>query len=481
MNLSTPALVVAVLLATPQILPASETREIAGRDYFQDGQRWYHRDAGGREYRVHPDVITIKLRQDVDLAAEQELHERLGGKELRRALTGFIDVEIGYGQDVFEAIDGYMASGMVEIAEPNTFGEYHIIPNDPSYGSQWHPPVVDAEEAWDTTAGSTSVIVAVLDSGTEFTHEDLGTGSDGYQNIWLNNGEDAWSDPDDPATGNGVDDDLNGYVDDWKGFDFAANNNNGAGSFFHGTAVAGVTAAKTNNGTGIAGIAGGFGAAGTLIMVAGVGDTAPNGSILDDAILYAAAEGASVVQLSLTVGQSAAIDAALQMAYDDFDVTIICSSGNGGVSSVGYPSSDSHVIAVGSTTETDFRSSFSNHGPDVEVSAPGSNIFTLDLNDGYLTTSGTSFSSPLTSGVVALVLAVNPALTNVEVRQLLWDTADKVGGYDYNWNGAMPGHSFELGYGRVNAHAAVLAANAGGIFADGFESGNTLAWSSTNR
>ena len=479
MNLKTSALIVAALLATPQILPGSEAREIAGREYFRDGQRWIHRDSAGREFMVNSHVITVKFRQAGNRGAEQELHESLGGKELRRALTGFIDVEIASGQDVFEAIDAYLASGAVEIAEPNTFGEYGVVPNDPSYGSQWYPPVVAAEEAWDVTSGATEVIVAVLDSGTEFTHEDLGTGSDGYQNVWLNDGEDAWSDPDDPSTGNGVDDDVNGYVDDWKGYDFANDDNNSAGTFFHGTAVAGVAAAKTHNGTGIAGIAGGFGQAGTRIMIAGVGDSGPNAAVIDDAILYAAAEGAHVVQLSLSVGQTAAIDAALQMAHDDFNMTIICSSGNGGTPTVGYPSSDSHVIAVGATDQSDLRASFSSHGPDVEVSAPGTDIFTLDLNDGYGSTSGTSFSAPLTSGVVALMLAVNPGLTNAEIRQILWDTADKVGGYNYNWNASMPGHSFELGYGRVNAESAVLAANTGSIFTDGFESGDTLAWSST--
>ncbi len=76
------------------------------------------------------------------------------------------------------------------------------------------------------------------------------------------------------------------------------------------------------------------------------------------------------------------------------------------------------------------------------------------------------------------MLSVNPDLTNVEIRQILRDTADKVGGYDYNWNMSMPGHSFELGYGRVNARRAIEAANTGNIFADGFESGDTTSWSS---
>ncbi len=475
MNFKRIVLVAIALLVAAQSLSAAETREILGREYEQKAGGWVQKAPGGREYPVNPQVITVKF-QAADRAAQEALHDSLGAKELRRAITGFIDVEIARGQDVFEAIDAYLASGAVEIAEPNTFGTYTATPNDTSYGSQWYPPNVDAEEAWDVTTGSPDVIIAVLDSGTEFSHEDLGLGTDGYQNIWLNDAEDAWSTPDNPATGNGVDDDLNGYIDDWKGYDFSTGDNDSSGSFFHGTAVAGVAAAKTNNAQGVAGIAGGFGAAGSRVMIAGVGDSFPDGAAIDDAILYAGEHGAHIVQLSLTVGQTASIDAALQMGHDTYGMTIICASGNNFSTSVGYPSVDSHVIAVGATNQSDLREPFSNHGPDLEISAPGTEIFALDLNDGYGETSGTSFSAPLTSGVVALMLSANPALTNVEIRQILHDTADKVGGYDYDWNAGMPGHSFELGYGKVNADAAVQAANTGSIFTDGFESGDTTAW-----
>ncbi len=478
MKLSISSFAAAALLAAAVTASAAEIREIADRQYLRKGGGWVQRDAAGREYRVDPRVLTVKLRPEVTRGAEEALHQGLGGEALRRARTGFIDVEIEAGRDVFEAIDAYLASGLVELAEPNTFGEWTIVPDDTSYGSQWHFPVMSAEAAWGVTTGGPGAVVAILDSGTEFTHDDLGPGGDAYQNVWLNPGEDAWSDPTDPATGNGIDDDLNGYVDDWKGYDFGNDNNDSSGFIFHGTAVAGCTAAKTNNATGVAGMAGGWNGPGTRLMIAGVGDGGPIGAILDDAILYAADMGAQVVQLSLSVGQSAAIDAALQMAHDDYNVTTICSSGNGGVASVGYPSSDSHVIAVGATNQSDERASFSNHGPDVEVSAPGTDILTTDLNDGYGFADGTSFSSPLTSGVVALMLAVNPGLTNVQIRQILHDTADKVGGYNYNWEPSMPGHSFELGYGRVNAEAAVQAANVV-IFTDGFESGDTASWSST--
>lgn len=471
-----PVLVLSTCLTLP--LTAAEERVLLGKSYVQDSGSWYQVDEAGRRYQVDPRVITIKPRSGVAETAARSLHRQLEGTELRRASTGFVDVEIESDQDVFEVIDAYLASGLVEIAEPNTFGEYHAMPDDPQYGSQFHFPIMQADDAWDITTGSPDVIIAVLDSGTEFSHEDMGLGTDAYQNIWLNPGEDAWSDPNDPSTGNGIDDDMNGYVDDWKGYDFSNDNNNSEGSFFHGTAVAGAVAAKTHNGTGVAGMAGGWNGPGARLMIAGVGDSGPNGSVLDDAILYAAENGAHVVQLALSVGPSSAIDAAIQTAVDNHNMVIICSSGNSGATSVGYPSSNADVIAIGATDSSDMKASFSNHGPDVEVSAPGVGILMPDLNDGYGPSSGTSFSSPLTSGVVALMLAVNPNLTNDEVRQILHDTADKVGGYNYNWDAGMPGHSFELGYGRVNALSAVQAAQAvdSQIFADGFESGDTSAW-----
>ena len=472
------SIVLSAIVAT-QSLAAAESRQLLGRDYVRSDQGWQMVTETGETFEVNPRVITVKFRPGASRGAERALHEAMGTTELRRARTGFIDIEIPEGRDVFAVLDDYLASDTVEIAEPNTFGRYLLTPNDPDYGVQWHLPQVDAEAVWDVNTGAPSAIVAVLDSGTEFAHSDLGMGTDGYQNVWINTGEDAWTTPNDPTTGNGVDDDNNGYIDDYKGYNFDNNSNNGSGPFFHGTAVAGVVAAKTNNGLGVAGIAGGNNNAGASVMIGGVGNNAPNGAVLDDAILYAAENGAQVVQLSLSVGPSAAIDAAFQMAHDMYGVTSICASGNGGGTSVSYPSSNTNVIAVGATNQSDLRANFSQHGPLVEVSAPGTTIRTLNLNNGYTTSDGTSFAAPLVSGVVALMLTANPSLTNVQIRQILHDTADKVGGYDYNWNMSMPGHSFELGYGRVNANAAVAASGGGGIFSDGFESGDTSVWSST--
>lgn len=443
-------------------------REFGGKQYFQQGAEWMVREANGDVFQVDSQVFTVKFKSSASASQQASLHSALDVEVLRKAITGFIDLRTG--NDLFAVMDQYVASGLTESVAPNTIGVYHAVPDDAQYDQQWYPSLIQAEQAWDTTTGDPSVVIAVLDSGTEFNHSDLGTGADAYQNVWLNPGEDAWSDPSDPSTGNGIDDDNNGFIDDWKGWNFGDGDNDGSGSFFHGTAVAGVVAAKTNNALGVAGIGGGFGDAGLGIMIGGVGNNAPNGSVLDDGILYAAANGARVVQLSLSVGQSPAIDAAIQMAYEDFGLLIVCSSGNGGGGSVSYPSSNEFVMAVGATNQSDTRAGFSQFGTNLEIAAPGTNIRTTSLGDGYTTTQGTSFSSPIISAVAGLMWSVNPGLTNVQVRELLHMSGEQVGGFDYNHDAMRPGHSLELGYGRINVLTAVQMAGGEEVFhLDGFE------------
>jgi hypothetical protein len=133
----------------------------------------------------------------------------------------------------------------------NTNGKYDFIPNDTYRSSQWHLSPINAYQAWDVTTGQSNIIVSIIDSGTDWSHSDLGTGSDNYQNIYLNPGEDVWSNPNNPSTGNGIDDDNNGLIDDWKGWNYSNNSNDVRTSYFHGTFVAGIVGAKTDNNHGI--------------------------------------------------------------------------------------------------------------------------------------------------------------------------------------------------------------------------------------
>jgi hypothetical protein len=205
----------------------------------------------------------------------------------------------------------------------------------------------------------------------------------------------------------------------------------------------------TNNGMGVAGVAGGFGGEpGTRVLILGVGDNKPSSSALDDAIIYAADNGARVITMSLTVAGSAAIDTAIDYAHDRKGVFIDCAAGNNGPA-VGYPANHSKVVAVSSTDHTDGRSLFSNQGPEVELAAPGEEIWSTRINDSYGKGDGTSYASPQVAGAAALLLACSPDLTNDDVRALLQSSSEDLG---------PVGKDDEYGYGRLDTLEALKAA-----------------------
>lgn len=223
-------------------------------------------------------------------------------KLVRSNKLGFYDFRPVQKQNLIDIYRQLLKNPIVKDVFANTIGKYILIPNDTQYTAQWYleqasDADIDISNAWDITTGNSSVVVAILDSGSDWTHQDLGFGTDSYQNIHLNTGEDSWTNPNNPATGNGVDDDGNGYIDDWKGWDFGNSNNDSRGPYFHGTHVAGIIGAKTNNGIGISGIAGGNNSPGAGLMIVGVGDYGPNSAAMDDAILYAMDNGAKIFNL----------------------------------------------------------------------------------------------------------------------------------------------------------------------------------------
>jgi subtilisin family serine protease len=433
-----------ILLLTPSY--GQEMTNFSGKVYIKKGVKWYDKN----NFEVNGQIVTIKLNKNPANRRTTEF-----GASVRKNRLGYIDVQVPEHMDVLAFAESLAKNKNVESVDINTFGTYTMItPNDPSFSNQWYLKKIDAPSAWDVVRGSKCVRVAILDSGTDWMHQDLGVGSNNYQNIWLNPGEEAWSNPDSPTTGNGIDNDGNGYVDDRKGWNFISSSNDVRTTNSHGTNVAGVVSAKSSNGVGIAGIAGGANQGGTELMPLCIGVSDPDGSVLDDAILYAIDSGAKVIQMSLSVGQSSAIDAAIQAAINN-GVTVICAAGNtqpNMSTAVTYPASNSNVISVGATDQNDKKASFSRFGSNLTIAAPGTSIFTTTLNNSYASVDGTSFAAPIVSGVVALMLSVNPSLTPQNIRNILTTTADKVGGYTY-----LNGRSNEVGYGRVNAYRAVLA------------------------
>jgi serine protease len=411
-------------------------------------------------YPIQNNVVTIKFVVNTSQETINSFASQNNLTFKRKAITGWCDFQINETSiEVFDKCTTIKTvnANIIDKLEIPTQGLYNTSPNDPSYSAQWHLNRINASGAWNITTGNSTVKVAVIDSGTDWTHNDLGLGNDTYQNIYLNSGEDAWSNPNNPSTGNGIDDDGNGLIDDWKGWNFDLNTNDSRSSTNHGTAVAGIIGAKTDNNLGVAGVAGGLNNEGVKILPIGIGANIPNSSTLDDAILYAGAMGCKVINLSLSTAYSQEINDAIEYTYNVYGAIIVASSGNSGVDNTSFPSNHPLVISVGATTQDDNRSG-SNYGENLFISAPGRNILTTTLNNSYINFDKTSASAPIVSGVIALMYSVNPCLTQEQVKNILKDTAEKVGGYNYQWNPNNLGHSLELGYGRVNAFLALQAA-----------------------
>ncbi|MEW5807187.1 MAG: S8 family serine peptidase [Acidobacteriota bacterium] len=424
-------------------------QKIGEKEFIYKDGKWFQKDAG-QFYEVIPDIISVRFLPEVGNFAtfvrmlKENNIDTSWMNELRIVNVndlGIYDLKLSPEVDLFDIIEKFTVTGLVKYAEPQTMGRWEVTPNDTRFGEQWGlhntgqsggkvDGDIDAPEAWDTETGNPMIVPAIVDSGTDIDHTDL------VDNLWKN---------EDEIPGNGKDDDANGYVDDYDGWDFEGNDGDPRSTNSHGTQVAGIVAARTNNGTGVAGVAGGFYSDGASMMPLKVGTSAPNGSVLDDAIIYAADNGAHIITMSLSVGQTQAIDDALDYAYNQKGVFIDCASGNNG-SSVSYPARNPNVMAVAATDRYDNRAYYSNPGPEIEVAAPGSDILSTTIGNNYGSGSGTSFAAPHVAGTAGLLFSYNNSLTNVDVRQILKDSADDID---------APGFDNNTGYGRINAWKAL--------------------------
>lgn len=361
-------------------------------------------------------------------------------------------------------VDSIYYVGILEIIEDATSS----VQTDSNRTKQWGLEHIYAQDAWDITMGDSNLVVAVLEpNGMDWSHYELGKGYDNYQNICINNGEDVWPDTVDAAgrkknmpRGNNLDDDGDGLVDNFIGWNFRDNSKNcRTDNCQHGTKVTGIIAAKTNNGRGISGIAGGDSCAGVRILPYAMGRHF--GLSLKDAVR----KNARTVNMSFHFNNEQILNDSLnkynsylQNAFNH-GVVLIAAAGNDS-NAVNYPARNPNVMAVGAIDKNNRRASFSCYGPELSVVAPGKYIYTTTMNDTFTSASGTSMAAPHVTGVAALMLSANPGLSPAQVRRIIEKTARKVGGYEYRNDPQHPNGTWneEMGYGLVDAHAAVLNA-----------------------
>ena len=399
---------------------------------------------------------------------------------IRENKLGYSDIKIPDSLSVYDFLSTLEKDDNITNIDYNGFGSYNTLtPNDTYTNTQWHLAAIRALNAWDITTGNSDIKIGILDSGTDWMHPDLGLGTDSYQNIYCNQHEDDWVNQYDPTTGNNIDNDGNGLIDDYKGWNFDANSNDSRGVFYHGTFVAGIVGAKTNNNFGTCGVAGGYGSNGVSLVPYCVGLYQPNSEVIDDAIISAVDNGIRIIQFSLSIPSTNAIVNAIQYAADH-EVAVICAAGNNYSSSLSFPASDTNVIAVGAIDTNFQRADFSNYGTNLSIVAPGVDIYGLNHSsntDLYRTESGTSFAAPQVSATLGLMLSINPSLSRNELKYIIESTAQKLDDYSFlPSSSAHPNGSWNkyVGYGLLDAYAAVLAAKDKYIQNHTYGSGNTI-------
>lgn len=330
-------------------------------------------------------------------------------------------------------------------------------PNDTYYGSQYYLDIIGMQNAWDITLGDSTIVIGVIDTGLDFLHTDL------QKSFKINYGEYG-----NGKESNGIDDDHNGFIDDWRGWDFTDepftgdprrgdyltpdNDPTDDNRLSHGTAVTGIINASFNNNLGISSVA-----PKCKVLVLRAFDAEGYGEEDDvaNAILYGISNGVRIFNFSF--GDyifSNLLRDVIKFAYSK-NVTIVCSAGNDGSDRLHYPSAYDEVISVGASDVTDSKASFSSYGETVDIFAPGfQNLTTVRVGKGstsyngdYDKLNGTSFAAPIVTGVAGLLLSKNPNLTNEEIRGILVATTSLMPGQT-QWDHIRSS-------GRVNALTAI--------------------------
>lgn len=371
--------------------------------------------------------LLVKLTADAQLAPEAVL-SIVGGKVLRTfRASGAMRVKLPAGLSAAATKSAALTLAedpRVEYVEANNVIRLNeTTPNDPQLGALWGMTKITATRAWDINTGSKDVVVGVIDTGVDYGHPDLAA------NYWYNEGERGTDGAGLSKETNGVDDDANGYVDDFRGWDFANGDNDPMDDHNHGTHCAGTIGGKGNNGIGVVGVNWDVGIVGIKFLTAG-GSGTTAGAI--ESIEYGTVLGVTLTSNSWGGGGvSEPMKAAIQEAHDK-NVLFVAAAGNSAANNdrtPNYPSNYDvpNVIAVAATQQNDTLASFSSYGlTTVDLAAPGVAITSTTRNNTYAPMSGTSMATPHVAGAVALIKAQFPDFDGQQLKAKLLASVDAV-------------------------------------------------------
>ncbi|MBR1520339.1 MAG: S8 family serine peptidase [Bacteroidaceae bacterium] len=397
------------------------------------------------------DVDTTKIIVHIETTAAYPA-------DLKVNKLGFTTIPVPDNVRIETFMDSLQRLPFVRLAEYNVCGKPTAF-NDPYYSSQWYYTSYNFDQLVSgVPACYRKIVIAVIDTGLDIDHPDLGidVSNNQYGALYVNDGE---------IPDNNVDDDGDGYVDNYLGWDFYNNRNYFDEVAIHGTGVLGLIGAKTNNYKGISGFIGGRDD--IKLMPLCVGINSFQATIVAEAITYAADHGANIINMSFTVAANSTINTAIAYAKSK-GVLMVAAAGNNS-NGTKFPANDNRVMGVSSVNSSNLLSSFSNKGS-LDVAAPGEGIYVLDRNNGayiYSSLNGTSYSAPMVSTLAAYVMAKNPFITAKDVRSIIDTTAVNNSGYttnlsSYDWDNwsydNMKPYSDELGFGTIQPLAAIAAA-----------------------
>ncbi len=336
--------------------------------------------------------------------------------------------------DMVKTINRLLATDVLEYAEPKYLPTTQYSPNDPSIASQQFLIRINADSAWDVTKGDTNVVIGIIDTGSDLDHPDL------VANLKMN-----YNDPI-----NGLDDDNDGYVDNFNGWDLGENDNNATvNGNTHGSHVSGCAAAVTDNGIGVA--SPGFYCKFLPVKISNASGSLTTGY---EGIVYAADHGCDIINCSWGGGGGGSLGQnSIDYATINKDALVVCAAGNNSTNQLFYPAAYNYVLCIAATNNVnDIKASFSNYGSYIDVCAPGNGINSTFYNNTYSTQSGTSMASPIAAGCAAIVKSQFPTYNALQVGEKLRITADNIYGLGPN---ASYLATRGLGTGRVNLYHAL--------------------------